>query len=304
MRVAPEDLEWWLALAPTLRWTFAKSMPETPHSYVVRGRALDEAAFDRAVKVIRTFGEPGKFYSRTNIYLTSDDTKWWTMGAPLEETIIINQAATDQVYGTQDAPRTKVEDTFTVYDSIATEYDDRYVTADDLAENEWIRKLIAGYFPGRAPSTLDVGCGTGLLLDLGVVSKKLYVGIDPSQGMLNELVRKHPEIKADAVIAGTASDVLPALLVSRRKFDLVAAVFSALYLTPADWEAMAQLTQDIAIFFFPERGYLPDYWVGEERAEMLARIETVRPFVNEFARRHQCILRTLGHYTVVILQKF
>ncbi len=44
-------------------------MSDTPHCYVVRGTHLRvRRTFDRAVRVIRTFGEPGKFYTRTNIY--------------------------------------------------------------------------------------------------------------------------------------------------------------------------------------------------------------------------------------------
>jgi hypothetical protein len=99
------DLDWWLDLAPTLSWTFARSMPGVPHWYVVRGRTegLRDADFERAVRVTRTFGEPGKFYARTNLYLfTRDRRLWfWTMGAPIEETTIINVATTDRVYGEQ-----------------------------------------------------------------------------------------------------------------------------------------------------------------------------------------------------------
>ena len=68
-----EELDWFLDLAPRLKWTFAKTMPDTPHEYGVRGKTLDEEDFVRAVRVIRTFGEPGKFYSMTNVYLVSPD---------------------------------------------------------------------------------------------------------------------------------------------------------------------------------------------------------------------------------------
>ena len=97
------DLAWWLDLAPTLAWTFAKSMPGVPHWYVVRGKDLSREDFERAVRVTRTYGEPGKFYSRTNIYLyTADRRLWfWTMGEPVEETTIINVATTEKTYGSQ-----------------------------------------------------------------------------------------------------------------------------------------------------------------------------------------------------------
>lgn len=41
---------------------------------------------------------------------------------------------------------------------------------------------------------LDIGCGTGALLDLGILDPARYTGIDSSQGMLNGLVLKHPQV--------------------------------------------------------------------------------------------------------------
>lgn len=103
------DLEWWLTLAPTLEWTWAKTYAETaPHWYVVLGRTpnLDRAGYARAGLVIRTYGEPGKFYSMTNLYLFTDDRrlKFWCMwGSPPQDddATLINLARTEKVYGPQ-----------------------------------------------------------------------------------------------------------------------------------------------------------------------------------------------------------
>jgi len=193
--ITTEDLRWWLDIAPTLEWTFAKTYATTaPHEYVVLGRGacpLSRADFVRAAKVIVTFGEPAKFYSMTGIYLTSPDgrVKWWTMDADLKATDLINQATIERVYGPQNAPTTRTTG-FTEYDSIATDYDKSRNTAHDAD----VRHQILNHFRDRAPRTLDVGCGTGALLDLGVVDPLLYTGIDPSQAMLNVLVRKHPNV--------------------------------------------------------------------------------------------------------------
>ena len=46
------------------------------------------------------------------------------------------------------------------------------------------------------PSVLDVGCGTGRVLDLGLARPERYAGVDPSGAMLNHLVRKHPSVGA------------------------------------------------------------------------------------------------------------
>ena len=115
-RVGEADLPWWLDLAPTLEWIFAKTYAETaPHSYVVHGRSpgLTMDDFIRAGRVIRTFGEPGKFYHSTNLYLYCEDRryKYWAMwsSTPVDgDADLINCATTDRVYGPQerfDMPR-------------------------------------------------------------------------------------------------------------------------------------------------------------------------------------------------------
>lgn len=103
-RTTTADLEWWLDLAPRLTWIWARTYAETaPHSYVVRGQTagMSAADFVRAGAVIRTFGEPGKYYETTNIYLESADglLRWWTMDATVANTGLINQATTERNYG-------------------------------------------------------------------------------------------------------------------------------------------------------------------------------------------------------------
>ena len=105
-----DDLRWWLDLAPTLKWTWAKTYADfAPHWYVVHGKTpgLTMADLVRAGRVIRTFGEPGKFYSRTNLYLFTEDRrlKFWAMwesDPSPEDADLINLARTDKVYGRQD----------------------------------------------------------------------------------------------------------------------------------------------------------------------------------------------------------
>ena len=78
-------------------WTFAKTMPWAPHEYIVRGKcALTEDEFLYFVDMQQRFGVHehwGKYY---HPYLYIDDYKYWTMGAPYEETIIINRAKVKQ----------------------------------------------------------------------------------------------------------------------------------------------------------------------------------------------------------------
>lgn len=103
------DLEWWWAKAPTLRWTWATTFADfAPHWYVVLGRThgMEFADYARVGRVIRTFGEPGKFYSKTNLYLYTPDRirKVWAMwqDPPVEDDpTLINLAFTDRTFGRQ-----------------------------------------------------------------------------------------------------------------------------------------------------------------------------------------------------------
>ena len=65
-------LEWWFTFAPTLQWTWAKTYAtRAPHWYVVAGQtpSISHGDFVMAGRVIRAFGEPGKFWSMTQLYL-------------------------------------------------------------------------------------------------------------------------------------------------------------------------------------------------------------------------------------------
>ena len=75
------------------RWTFAKSMPQFPHEYVIRGKTLAEDLFVPFVTHIRDAGVTRHWrYGKIFTYLAIDEYEYWTMGNPVDETIIINRA--------------------------------------------------------------------------------------------------------------------------------------------------------------------------------------------------------------------
>jgi hypothetical protein len=76
----------------TSLWTFARTMPQIPHEYTLRAKAPDERLFERVVLYIQQVGYKAIFGSATYTYLDIDDWKYWTMGAPLEHTTLINRA--------------------------------------------------------------------------------------------------------------------------------------------------------------------------------------------------------------------
>lgn len=82
-----------------VRWQFAKTMPQWPHEYTVRAWRPDrEDDFIALVVLIRRDGEVKpwpKDASRAryhNTYLVIDGWQYWTMGAPVEDTTVINRA--------------------------------------------------------------------------------------------------------------------------------------------------------------------------------------------------------------------
>ena len=78
-------------------WTFAKTMPEWPHEYIVRSR-VDENLFLELVTFIRKHGYEAPFYNKNYIYFEENGLAYWTMGAPIEETIIINRCEVKDTY--------------------------------------------------------------------------------------------------------------------------------------------------------------------------------------------------------------
>lgn len=74
-------------------WTFAKTMPWCPHEYIVRGKCpLTEEEFLHFIEMQRKFGKVERWGKYITPYLYIDDYKYWTMGAPAEETMVMNRA--------------------------------------------------------------------------------------------------------------------------------------------------------------------------------------------------------------------
>jgi len=72
-------------------------MPEWPHEYIVR-RDCPQDLFEMLVRHIREHGYHGSFYERPITYFDEDNLVYWTMGAPLAETTIINRCLKKDSY--------------------------------------------------------------------------------------------------------------------------------------------------------------------------------------------------------------
>ena len=59
---------------------------------------IDYLVVHDLVQHIRAHGYQGKFYPKSIIYYDYDEMTYWTMGAPLEETVIINRYRKEDTY--------------------------------------------------------------------------------------------------------------------------------------------------------------------------------------------------------------
>jgi len=216
-------------------WTFARTMPDNPHEYALRKRWCPPDTFDGTVNVIRQLGSVEKFRGSPYTVLQINEHIYWTMGAPVRSTILINRKRVS-------APA--------AYDPIAKIYDDLFQDAESLQENRKIldRVPVAGQI-------LDIGCGTGLLLDGKSIQPENYYGIDPSRAMLEQLHAKHPRFRVRTLNVAFESYFPRA----RQKFDSIIALFGSLnYIHPSAWNRLPFLLRPGGTLFLMM--FKPDYY--------------------------------------------
>ena len=159
------------------KWSWAKSMPNSPHEYIVRGNcALTDNEFVEFVNLQREYGVHEHWGNYNLQYLYIDGYKYWTMGNPIPETTVINR---EKLFGEYD----QIADR---YDSFALTDNIQYQTQNlQLAE---MLKEVNGF-------VYEIGCGTGRLLQIKSIDPKQYQGIDPSAKMLEIFRQKNPNYK-------------------------------------------------------------------------------------------------------------
>jgi SAM-dependent methyltransferase len=221
IRITSEDLAWWNEFALSRDWTFAKTYADSaPHHYIVENRTPGVSHDDivRAARVIQTFGSPGKYYALTKTYLVSPDGRyrWWTEDKHFTDATLVNRATTDRLYGIQNAPVTSTGKP-TPFDEVATSWD--AVHPINTGEAERVKQLLAGARGTYPPHVLDLGCGTGRVLDLGLATPERYAAADSSRAMLNLLLRKHP--RAAVVYPADVRDLIAERAFTPGQFDWV-----------------------------------------------------------------------------------
>lgn len=242
-------------------WRFAKTMPDNPHFYSLRREWSSDEWFDAAVEMIRSTGETVNFYGREYQVVHCNGWKYWTMFGTAAEQELINRT------------RSILE---SPYDKVAGGYDARYQDDLSLGENEEVTRLLGRVLKG---SVLDIGSGTGLLLDLLDAYPDRYVGIEPS----HEMARLHQEKHEGSEILHCKAEHFYAV----EPFDHVVSLFGAAsYVNPGFWNRIHghvnRLLKPGGSWFlmFYRQGYTPDIFAGEGAHPHLYRWDGFLPRIN------------------------
>lgn len=199
-------------------YVFAKTMPENPHHYTLRKQWGDDDLFDEAVNAIREYGVKEWFKGYQYIYFYANGYKYWSMGAPIPETILLNRA---------------IAEYDTVFDDIALTYDTIFDGEFFKEENKLLFNKL-GYEHG---SVLDVGCGTGIFLDYEI--PEAYVGVDISKTMLEVLKDKHDHRKMRLINTTIKDLYLP------EKYNYVIALYGqGSYLSDSEMSKLVDYAKD------------------------------------------------------------
>ena len=147
-----------------------------------------------------------------------------------------------------------------VYNGLANEYDLLYAAGEFKAEDtslfRYLERLI------ELP-VLDVGCGTGLVLEHLDLDPKDYYGVEPSQGMADRLHEKFPE-------HGVFEGAFEHLLIPTGSTTL-ALYGSASYVSPSSWEKLKDGCPNYFLMFYAP-GYTPVNY-GPETVNRVPKVD-------------------------------
>jgi predicted TPR repeat methyltransferase len=137
-----------------------------------------------------------------------------------------------------------------MYDALAGQYDAHFTRPVDRWEDARLARLLAPLVTGRA--VLDLGCGTGWLLDH--TDPAAYTGVDCSAPMLATLAAKHPGVSVAKARVGADGwrDELP-----DHGYDVITATWALQYFgsLAALLPALAALARPGGVIAL--HGYLP-----------------------------------------------
>ena len=213
------------------RYSVASTMPYVPHHYTVLrdwdgtdGRH-DADTFRQVAYLVTERGVRRRYYSMVNPYLEVNGYKYWTMDDDPADVTLVNRAA--KLHGVDYRGEPESDSTEAAfYAAVAIGYDAMFSWGDDLEDSKRYCRMAA-----PQGDVLDIGCGTGRLVDFRGNEWKLgyryeleparYVGIDPSPGMLGVFAAKHPEF-GGSLVRTAFEDYW-----TTRRFDTIVGMFGS-----------------------------------------------------------------------------
>jgi len=78
------------------KYITAKTMPKNPHQYCLRKNWTGELPFEEVVNALRKYGYVEWFWGKPYMLYNIGDFKYWTMGFPIEVTILINRTTIEK----------------------------------------------------------------------------------------------------------------------------------------------------------------------------------------------------------------
>ncbi|MDR0407954.1 MAG: hypothetical protein LBH45_03430 [Campylobacteraceae bacterium] len=88
-----EDYNFLVETINSQKWIVARTRLKNPHAYCLRKNFINETDFEKFVLLIREHGYKTVWRDKqTYICLDIDGYRYWSMGFPLEQTILINRA--------------------------------------------------------------------------------------------------------------------------------------------------------------------------------------------------------------------
>lgn len=138
-----------------------------------------------------------------------------------------------------------------LYDDIAYHYDTIFSDSESIEEN----KRITGMLDIKETDTvLDIGCGTGLLIEYKKINPSLYTGIDTSKNMLQLFSVKNPEY-SDRLIQVGFENFVPTC-----KYDKIISLFGSItYVPPKSLKNISSILSSKGFYFlmFYDYEYIP-----------------------------------------------
>lgn len=152
-----------------------------------------------------------------------------------------------------------------VYNSLATKYDSLYQGKYYKKEDKALFKLISKVLHG---DILDVGCGTGLMLEYIKIRKEKYLGVDISAGMIDKMATKFPAHKTRLC----AFEELP----ENKKFDSIISTYGApSYIEANHYHKFLELLKKDGFLFlmFYAKDYFPGYYTDEMKMNIRKTVD-------------------------------